>query len=522
MPPRMDGNPLMSISIPPSAADASASTASLPNATSGLSGTSTGSNGARKGRNHAPTAEFALVLGNAKSGSATGNASTHKTGTKVDPDTGQPVKTKEAAPATAADSTAATQPATLPADQSMPVVANWMGFSPMQASYPPVGLNPEADEAADASSLQGLPFSSKRGLGKDSPSLPTGTSAMSSPTAVAAAADPAALAEIQARVAAGSETIKAPALPGLDEAKGNDAVHADSEEATNPEATPVADAPGRVSSGLGLLSSVYSASEKIAASPSATARPVKSSISNSDKHSQVSIGKQLTSSTPSVGTSGAKSDAVMPFDSSSRQSADAATAAAATASVSRIGMVTAASGGAAQAATLPSSETYAIPSTAEGAVQTVMHVVDLQASGGQSASSTINLHFKIGDSNLAVRVEMQGGAVHTQFSTDSSDLRTAIGHEWQAMSGTSTGKGIHFAEPVFSSSSDSFADTGAGSSNSRQNSQNPENRYASADDLAYVMGTSASASSAAQASTTLTSAPDSASGGLSNRLLTFA
>ena len=71
---------------------------------------------------------------------------------------------------------------------------------------------------------------------------------------------------------------------------------------------------------------------------------------------------------------------------------------------------------------------------------------------GDANRSTIRLQFSVGDANLSVQVELRAGQVHTTFRTDSSDLRTALASEWQAMSGDS-GRAVRLADPVFASAS---------------------------------------------------------------------
>ena len=67
----------------------------------------------------------------------------------------------------------------------------------------------------------------------------------------------------------------------------------------------------------------------------------------------------------------------------------------------------------------------------------------------------VNLGFKIGGENLSVRVEMHGNEVHTQFSTDSSELRVALSGEWQGFNPGSGSRDLKFADPVFTPGSDS-------------------------------------------------------------------
>jgi hypothetical protein len=100
-------------------------------------------------------------------------------------------------------------------------------------------------------------------------------------------------------------------------------------------------------------------------------------------------------------------------------------------------------------------EVGATASPATGAVENALQVTDLQAAASQGAQSAVNLKFNVAGENLSVRVALQGGQVHTQFRTDSGELRTALAHEWQSVS---SGSGAsRLAEPVFTAQSKSDA-----------------------------------------------------------------
>ena len=85
------------------------------------------------------------------------------------------------------------------------------------------------------------------------------------------------------------------------------------------------------------------------------------------------------------------------------------------------------------------------------ALESALQVSDLQASASQGSQSLVNLRFNVAGENLSVRVALQEGQVHTRFSTDSGELRTALAHEWQSV-GSASGTS-RFAEPVFTSQS---------------------------------------------------------------------
>ena len=63
------------------------------------------------------------------------------------------------------------------------------------------------------------------------------------------------------------------------------------------------------------------------------------------------------------------------------------------------------------------------------------------------------MRLKFGGEDLSVRVELRGGAVHTDFRTDSPELRAALNREWQAVARQSPDQLRQFVEPVFSPSS---------------------------------------------------------------------
>jgi hypothetical protein len=117
--------------------------------------------------------------------------------------------------------------------------------------------------------------------------------------------------------------------------------------------------------------------------------------------------------------------------------------------------LTSAASAAAATAGDPPAMALATPSQA---VENVLQIGELQAEQSQSAQTAVNLHFTVGGENLLVRVAMQEGQVHTQFTTESGDLRTALAHEWQSVAATGTGS-VRFAEPVFTSSSRGDAKT---------------------------------------------------------------
>ncbi|HVW19607.1 MAG TPA: hypothetical protein VHC86_00185 [Opitutaceae bacterium] len=86
-------------------------------------------------------------------------------------------------------------------------------------------------------------------------------------------------------------------------------------------------------------------------------------------------------------------------------------------------------------------------------VETVVRLVEAQASRGLQTVSAVNLNFQVGAEDLAVRIEWRNGEVHTQFRTDSEDLRSALASQWQSISPGLADRSVHFAPPVFGGSS---------------------------------------------------------------------
>lgn len=106
------------------------------------------------------------------------------------------------------------------------------------------------------------------------------------------------------------------------------------------------------------------------------------------------------------------------------------------------------------------------PVLAHRAVETIFNVVEAQRNGLSNATS-VNLHFKFGGDDLAVRVQMRGGEVQTQFLTDSSDLRAALASEWQTLAGQGGVSGLKLLDPVIMPASANVS-TGFGSASQGQ------------------------------------------------------
>ena len=96
---------------------------------------------------------------------------------------------------------------------------------------------------------------------------------------------------------------------------------------------------------------------------------------------------------------------------------------------------------------------------AERAVATVTNLVDTQFTASMQKSGSVQLRLKFGGEDLSVRVELRGGEVHTDFRTDSAELRAALNREWQTVAGQSSDALRRFVEPVFSPSSSNGGDS---------------------------------------------------------------
>lgn len=95
---------------------------------------------------------------------------------------------------------------------------------------------------------------------------------------------------------------------------------------------------------------------------------------------------------------------------------------------------------------------FATASVAHKAVSAVMEVVDAQVASRLQPAPRVNLRLNVGGEDLAIKVEVRGTEVSTQFATDSAELRSALTNEWHAVAAESPERALRFLEPVFSSS----------------------------------------------------------------------
>lgn len=97
-------------------------------------------------------------------------------------------------------------------------------------------------------------------------------------------------------------------------------------------------------------------------------------------------------------------------------------------------------------------------SCAHRAVETVTSVVDAQAASKLQPVPSVQLKFKFGAEDLAVRVALRDGVVTTEFRTDSPELRAAIQNEWKAVTAQPEGA-LRYLDPVVAPASSSQSGT---------------------------------------------------------------
>lgn len=109
-------------------------------------------------------------------------------------------------------------------------------------------------------------------------------------------------------------------------------------------------------------------------------------------------------------------------------------------------------------------------SVAHRAVETVTSVVDAQAASKLQPVPSVQLKFKFGAEDLAVRVALRDGVVTTEFRTDSAELRAAIQNEWRAVTAQPE-SALRYLEPVVAPASSSQG--GTNSFAQQQHQQSP-------------------------------------------------
>jgi hypothetical protein len=230
-----------------------------------------------------------------------------------------------------------------------------------------------------------------------------------------------------------------------------------------------------------ISTSKVSAGANIAAAAPTNSSPAVDPKLGSDKNSLDVDKKYDTEVTNEAGTGVANSSAVPTNFSSNARSTPAASAAVTLHTMGREGNVpavgptligvsgsTAASFGAANA----SSDRSAASVTAQDAVATVIKLAEAQQTRSEASAGSVNLGFKFGDEHLGVRVELRSGQIHTQFTTNSPELREALTNQFVSLTGGTgsnssgsngnSGRPYSFAQPEF---------TGSGSSTDQRGSR---------------------------------------------------
>lgn len=188
-------------------------------------------------------------------------------------------------------------------------------------------------------------------------------------------------------------------------------------------------------------------------------------VSATEKNFLNAVDEDVTESEESAGIGVAKSEATMPAFFATRHIAPERFESAAHSWISD----TAPLQPAAETAATP--ESAAAASLARKAVDTIQNVIETQHIRTDHMG-VVSLNFKFGAEDLAVRVQLRNGEVHTQFRTDSADIRSALSDEWHALVVGQGGDSAHrLIEPVFSPSNSSLAQQHSGSNANQQFAQ---------------------------------------------------
>lgn len=210
--------------------------------------------------------------------------------------------------------------------------------------------------------------------------------------------------------------------------------------------------------------------EKIAASRHSTrgdrASGVLSSSDVGEKKTVIADNKKVNTYTRNIGTDVANRDvSTMPPAAEKTPLTDAA-----------LPVHTPAASGI-QAATTKTQA--ALPAEATQASRLVHEIRDIADRISAVDRNSVEVRFDFNDSErLSVRVEYKDGVVHTTFSTDSSQVRDAISHEWAAQPAAPADRGYRLADPVFSSGDLSQQAGGRGDSSGQQRSQGQTSGFA--------------------------------------------
>ncbi len=203
--------------------------------------------------------------------------------------------------------------------------------------------------------------------------------------------------------------------------------------------------------------------EKFAGKFSVSARPDDPARGFGEKNFLVAPDKEVTDSDETGGIGVAKPEGTMPAFFATRQITPERFEA-----VAHSWMSDGASTNPMTESTAASTESTAAASLARKAVDTIQSVIETQHIRTDHMG-VVSLNFKFGAEDLAVRVQLRDGEVHTQFRTDSPELRAALSDEWHALAtGQSGESGSRLIEPVFAPSNSSLSQQHSGSGSSGQ------------------------------------------------------
>jgi hypothetical protein len=190
---------------------------------------------------------------------------------------------------------------------------------------------------------------------------------------------------------------------------------------------------------------------KIAAATPQASAPGNSGENNSEKKSLDSDSQRDRNYAPDVGIGSAQAMPAMATSTANHTLPTAGADLPGTVSTQAVSTQTVESGRLASSTSLPADASVNV--RAANAVETVVSLVDAQASRAQGAASAVKINFNFNGDDLAVRIQVSNGSVHTQFRTDSPELRDAIATQWQ--SSTPAGREMNFLQPSFSSANGS-------------------------------------------------------------------
>jgi len=197
--------------------------------------------------------------------------------------------------------------------------------------------------------------------------------------------------------------------------------------------------------------------EKIAALADAAGQGSKNQFSGIEKYFLNTVQKGVASAGAALGTAVAKVNATMAAaPASARQKSDST-------NESTTSFVFSADPAPTATLTLDAPAPVA---TVRETMAAVISAVDALERRADVQQKSVDLQFHVGSERLGLRVELRDGAVHTTFRTESSEMNSALAHEWHEVVQPALARTIHLAEPVFHSASTPGSAVPAASSDS--------------------------------------------------------